>query len=65
MFATFNCQGPLNKSKQMNIADNICHHQLTAVMIQETQMQWHRIDKIESSSGEKIHILWSQRQRRI
>ena len=38
IFGTFNCQGLLSKVKQMNIADDFCQHQLTAMMIQETHM---------------------------
>ena len=40
-FATFNCQGLLNKVKQMDIADDFCHHRLTGMMIQETHLQGH------------------------
>ena len=58
-FATFNCQGLLNKVKQMNIADDFCHHQLTAMMIQETHMQGHGVHQLESSSGEKLHLHFS------
>ena len=45
-FATFNCQGHLNKEKQMNIADDSCHHRLTAMVTQETHMQGHGIHEI-------------------
>ena len=58
-FPTFNCQGLLKKVKQMNIADNFCHHQLTAMMIQETHMQGHGLHQLESLSGEKLHLYFS------
>ena len=40
--------------KQMNIADDFCHHQLTAMMIQETHMQGHGLHQLESSLVIKI-----------
>ena len=40
----------------MNIADDFCHHQPTAMMIQETHMQGHGPHQLESSSGEKLHL---------
>ena len=48
---TFNCQDLLKKAKQMNIADSFCHHHLTAMMIQEKDIQKHRMHKKKSSSG--------------
>ena len=45
-FPTFNCQGLLNKAKQMNIADNSFHHQLTAMVTQETHTQGRGIHEI-------------------
>ena len=58
-FATFNCQGLPNKLKQMNIADDFCHHQLTAMMIQETHMQGQGLHQLESPSGQKLHLYFS------
>ena len=63
-FATFNCQGILNKVKQMNIADDFCHHQLTAMMIQETHMQGHGLHQVKSSSVEKLHLYLSGHKNR-
>ena len=63
-FATFTCQVLLYKVKQMNIADDLCQHQLTAMMIQETHMQEHRLHQLESSSGEKLHLYFSGHKNR-
>ena len=38
-FATFNCQGLNSDIKKMNIADDLIHHNLTAMMIQETKLK--------------------------
>ena len=43
--------------KQMNTADDYCHHQLTAMMIQETHMQGHGLHQLESSLGENYIII--------
>ena len=48
---TFNCQDLLNKAKQMNIADSFCPHHLTAMMIQEKDIQKRWMHKKKSSSG--------------
>ena len=53
------CQGLLNKAKQMNIADDFCHHQLTDMMIQETHMPGFEIHEIESSSGEILYLYFT------
>ena len=45
-FATFNYQGLLSKAKQMNTADDFCHHQLTAMVTQETHTQGHGMHEI-------------------
>ena len=58
-FATFNCQGLLNKSKLTNLADDFLHHGLTAMMVQETHIQKSGIQIIESSSKEKLHLYYS------
>ena len=63
-FGPFNCQGLLNKVKQMNIADDFCHHQMTAMMIQETYVQGHGLHQLESSSGEKLHLYFSGHKNR-
>ena len=55
-FVTLNCQGLWNKVKQMNIADDFCHHQLTVMMIQQTHMQRHGLHQLESSSEEKLYL---------
>ena len=55
-FATFHCQGLLNKVKQIDIADDFCHHQLTAMKIQESHIQGHGLHQLQSSSGEKLHL---------
>ena len=62
--ATFTCQVLLHKVKQMNIADDFCQHQLTAMMIQETHMQGHGLHQLESSSGEKLHLYFSGHKNR-
>ena len=63
-FEPFHCQELLNKVKQMNIADDFCHHQLTAMMIQETHVQGHGLHQLESSSGEKLHLYFSSHKNR-
>ena len=40
-------------------SSNFCHHQLTAMMIQEARMQGHGIHEIESSSRGKLHLYYS------
>ena len=50
--------------KQVNIADNFCHHQLTAMMIQETHIQGHGVHQLECSSGEKLHLYFSSHKNR-
>ena len=47
----------------MDIADDFCHHQHTAMMIQETDMQ-DEIHKKEYSSGEKLHLYFSSHKNR-
>ena len=39
----------------MNISDDFCRHQLTAMMVQKTHIQGHGTYKVEFSSGEKLH----------
>ena len=48
----------------MNIADDFCHHQLTAMMIQETHMQGHGLHKLESSLRQKVHLYLSGHKNR-
>lgn len=37
-FENFNGQGLLNRTKKLNIVEDFSHHQLTAMMTQETNM---------------------------
>ena len=66
-FATFNCQRVLNKVKQMNIADEFCHHQLTNCYVdpRNSYMQGHGLHLLESSSGEKLHLHFSGHKNRL
>ena len=57
-FSTFKCQGLLNKVKQMNVADEFYHHQLTAMIVQEIHMHGHGLHQVESSSGEKYIFIY-------
>ena len=63
-FVTFNCQKLLNRVKQMNIADDFCHLQLIAMIIQETHTQGHGIHQLEPSSREKPHLYFSGHENR-
>ena len=55
-FATFNCQGLNSDIKKMNIADDFIHHNLTAMMIQETKLKGNNIYSIHVTTREELHL---------
>ena len=48
----------------MNIADDSCDLQLTAMMIHETHMQGYGLHQLKSLSGEKLHLYFSGHKNR-